>query len=79
MTKKILLKDANVPGIKSFDVYRRQGGYSSVEKALKMKPEEIVDEVKKERPSGPWRRRLPYWFKMEFYSKASRCTTASGG
>ena len=35
MAKKILLDKINVPGIKTYDVYRQQGGYASVEKALK--------------------------------------------
>ena len=47
MSKKLLLANANVPGIRSYDVYRREGGYLSVEKALKMTPADIVEEVKK--------------------------------
>ena len=35
MGVKLLLEKANVPGIRSFEVYRREGGYRSVEKALK--------------------------------------------
>ena len=35
MSKKILLDKINVPGIKTYEVYRREGGYTSVEKALK--------------------------------------------
>jgi hypothetical protein len=38
MAKKILLANAHVPGIRSYEVYRREGGYRSVEKALKMQP-----------------------------------------
>ena len=47
MTRKLLLDKVNVEGIRGFDVYRREGGYRSVEKALKMQPAEIVEEVKK--------------------------------
>ena len=35
MSKKILLDKINVPGIRTYEVYRREGGYASVEKALK--------------------------------------------
>ena len=44
MGRKILLDKINVPGIKTYEVYRREGGYASVEKALKkMTPDEVVD------------------------------------
>ena len=47
MGRKILLEHANVPGIKTYEVYRQHGGYRSVEKALKsMTPDEVVEEVK---------------------------------
>ena len=46
MSKKLLLKDAHIEGIRYFDVYRKQGGYEAVEKALKMTPDAIVEEVK---------------------------------
>ena len=43
MGVKLLLDKANVPGIRTYEVYRREGGYRSVEKALKeMIPESIV-------------------------------------
>ena len=48
MATKILTEHISVPGIETFDVYRKQGGYTAVEKALKtMTPEAIVEEVKK--------------------------------
>ncbi|MFM2360013.1 MAG: hypothetical protein RLY16_2006, partial [Bacteroidota bacterium] len=31
MSKKLLLANANVPGIRTYEVYRREGGYRSVE------------------------------------------------
>lgn len=34
---KILTEHLNVPGIQGFDVYRKNGGYRSVEKALDRK------------------------------------------
>ena len=39
MAKKLLLDKAHIEGIRTYDVYRREGGYKSVEKALKMQPE----------------------------------------
>ena len=36
MSKKLLLKDAHIEGIRYFDVYRKQGGYQAAEKALKI-------------------------------------------
>ena len=36
MARKLLLDKVHVEGIRHYDVYRREGGYRSVEKALKM-------------------------------------------
>jgi NADH-quinone oxidoreductase subunit F len=48
MGVKLLLEKDHVEGIRFYDVYRREGGYRSVEKALKtMDPASIVEEVKK--------------------------------
>ena len=33
MSKKLLLEKAHVEGIRSYEIYRREGGYRSVEKA----------------------------------------------
>lgn len=47
MSKKLLLKNDHIPNIRSYEVYRANGGYTAVEKALKtMTPEVIVEEVK---------------------------------
>ena len=43
MGRKLLLEHINVPGINTFDVYRKQGGYASVEKALKTLGAEAVE------------------------------------
>ena len=48
MARKLLIEHAAVPGITTYEVYRKHGGYASVEKALKtMSPKEVVEEVKK--------------------------------
>ena len=44
---KLLLDKANIEGIRFYDAYRQSGGYAAVEKAFKMSPAEIVEEVKK--------------------------------
>ncbi|MFM1792201.1 MAG: hypothetical protein RLZZ252_555, partial [Bacteroidota bacterium] len=48
MARKLLLEHAHVEGINTYDVYRKNGGYKAVEKALKsMSPDDVVEEVKK--------------------------------
>ncbi|MCX7878170.1 MAG: NADH-quinone oxidoreductase subunit NuoF [Ignavibacteria bacterium] len=41
----VILK--NIPDLHKLDVYLKHGGYSALEKSLKMKPEGIIEEVKK--------------------------------
>ena len=72
MGKKLLLKDIDVPGIKSYDVYRKQGGYASVEKALKtMTPDSVVEEVKKSGLRGRGGAGFPTGMKWSFIDKKS--------
>jgi NADH-quinone oxidoreductase subunit F len=72
MEKKLLLKDIDVPGIKSFEVYRRQGGYASVEKALKtMTPDAVIDEVKKSGLRGRGGAGFPTGMKWSFLDRKS--------
>ena len=48
MARKLLIDKAHIPGIETFEVYRREGGYLAAEKALKtMTPDEVTEEVKK--------------------------------
>jgi NADH-quinone oxidoreductase subunit F len=44
---KVLTQDFGVANLHEIDVYLRRGGYKAVEKALKMKPAEVLDEVKR--------------------------------
>src|ERR1700735_1639362 len=69
MARKLLLEHINVPGINTFDVYRSKGGYASVEKALKMTPEEIVEEVKKSGLRGRGGAGFPTGMKWSFLAK----------
>jgi NADH-quinone oxidoreductase subunit F len=70
MGRKLLLEKAHVEGIRSYEVYRREGGYRSVEKALKtMSPEEIVEEVKKSGLRGRGGAGFPAGMKWSFIAK----------
>jgi len=70
MAKKLLLKDDHIPGIQSYEVYRKQGGYASVEKALKtMTPEAVVEEVKKSGLRGRGGAGFPTGMKWSFLAK----------
>ena len=70
MGRKLLLDKAHVPGIRSYEVYRREGGYASVEKALKtMSPEAIVEEVKKSGLRGRGGAGFPAGMKWSFIAK----------
>lgn len=66
---KLLLNNAHVEGIRHYDVYRKTGGYQSVEKALKMSPEEIVEEVKASGLRGRGGAGFPTGMKWSFLAK----------
>lgn len=69
---KILLDKVNVAGINTFDVYRANGGYASVEKALKtMTPAELIEEVKKSGLRGRGGAGFPTGMKWSFLDKKS--------
>ena len=59
MAQKLLLENAHIEGIRSYDIWRKNGGCRSVEKALKMAPDEIVEEVKKSGLRGRGGRAFP--------------------
>lgn len=70
MGRKILLDKAHVAGIRSYDVYRREGGYRSVEKALRtMSPDAVVEEVKKSGLRGRGGAGFPTGMKWSFLAK----------
>jgi NADH-quinone oxidoreductase subunit F len=70
MAVKLLLEKAHVEGIRYYDVYRREGGYRSVEKALKsMSPEDVVEEVKKSGLRGRGGAGFPTGMKWSFLAK----------
>jgi NADH-quinone oxidoreductase subunit F len=69
MGKKLLLDKVNVPGIETYEVYRREGGYASVEKAFKMTDAAIVEEVKKSGLRGRGGAGFPTGLKWSFLAK----------
>jgi NADH-quinone oxidoreductase subunit F len=70
MGRKLLLEHANVPGIETFEVYRKHGGYRSVEKALKtMSPQNVVEEVQASGLRGRGGAGFPTGMKWSFLAK----------
>ena len=69
-SRKLLLEKAHVEGIRGYDVYRREGGYRSVEKALKtMSPDQVTEEVKKSGLRGRGGAGFPTGMKWSFLAK----------
>ncbi|HLO80472.1 MAG TPA: NADH-quinone oxidoreductase subunit NuoF [Chitinophagaceae bacterium] len=70
MGRKLLLEKAHIEGIRNFDVYRREGGYKAVEKALKtMTPDQVTEEVKKSGLRGRGGAGFPAGMKWSFLAK----------
>ena len=67
---KLLLKNDHVEGIRTYDVYRKNGGYASVEKAIKtMTPDAVTEEVKKSGLRGRGGAGFPTGMKWSFLAK----------
>jgi NADH-quinone oxidoreductase subunit F len=70
MATQVLLKNSDVVGISGFDVYRKLGGYASVEKTLMhFTPEEVTEEVKKSGLRGRGGAGFPTGMKWSFLDK----------
>jgi NADH-quinone oxidoreductase subunit F len=66
---KVLLDKAHIEGIRYYDVYRKNGGYVSVEKAFKTSPADVVEEVKKSGLRGRGGAGFPTGMKWSFIAK----------
>lgn len=71
MGRKLLLEHDHVPGISTFEVYRSKGGYASVEKALKMTPDAVMEEVKLSGLRGRGGAGFPAGMKWSFLDRKS--------
>src|SRR5688500_20157088 len=69
MGRKLLLENAHIEGIRFYDAYRNNGGYAAVEKAFKMTPNDIVEEVKKSGLRGRGGAGFPTGLKWSFLAK----------
>src|SRR6478736_5092889 len=69
MARKLLLDKVNIEGIRYYDEYRKNGGYASVEKAFKMRPDLVTEEVKKSGLRGRGGAGFPTGMKWGFLAK----------
>ena len=69
--EKIILKD--IPDLYKIEVYEKHGGYSALKKALKkMKPEDVIEEVKKSNLQGRGGACFPTGLKWSFMPRESK-------
>ncbi len=67
---KLLLKNDKVEGIRYYETYRKHGGYSAAEKALRtLAPDEVTEEVKKSGLRGRGGAGFPTGMKWSFLAK----------
>ncbi len=67
---KLLLANDKVEGIRFYEAYRKHGGYTAVEKALKtLTPDEVTEEVKKSGLRGRGGAGFPTGMKWSFLAK----------
>src|ERR1700740_2062187 len=70
MGRKLLIDKVGIEGIRYYDAYRKNGGYRSVEKALKnMSPDAVTEEVKKSGLRGRGGAGFPTGPKWSFLAK----------
>jgi NADH-quinone oxidoreductase subunit F len=71
----VLLRNVGVEGSRSLDVYRKRGGYTAAEKAIKKNtPNEVVEEVKKANLRGRGGAGFPAGVKWTFLPKDRKRT-----
>lgn len=69
MSVKLLLDKDHIPGVQQLEVYRNNGGYSALSKALGMAPEAVVEEVKASGLRGRGGAGFPTGMKWGFLAK----------
>ncbi|MCX6270655.1 MAG: NADH-quinone oxidoreductase subunit NuoF [Bacteroidetes bacterium] len=70
MSLRILTENIDIPELTSFEVYRKLGGYRSVEKSLKtMSPSGVMEEVKKSTLRGRGGAGFPTGMKWSFLAR----------
>jgi len=69
MARKLLLDKVNIEGIRYYDKYREAGGYAAVEKAFRMNPDQVTEEVKKSGLRGRGGAGFPTGMKWGFLAK----------
>ncbi|MGE5519924.1 MAG: NADH-quinone oxidoreductase subunit NuoF [Candidatus Dadabacteria bacterium] len=69
MSIKLLLEKTGIEGIRYYETYRKNGGYAAAEKAFKMAPADIVEEVKKSGLRGRGGAGFPAGLKWSFLAK----------
>jgi len=72
MKELVLTKNFHIKDSYKIDVYISNGGYEALKKAFKMKPEEIVEEVKKSNLRGRGGAGFPTGLKWSFVPKESK-------
>src|SRR5271169_1395941 len=65
----VISKRFGIPNANKIDVYRKNDGYQALEKALKMTPDQIIDEVKKSNLRGRGGAGFPTGLKWSFVPK----------
>lgn len=69
MSRRLLLEHLDKPGINTLEGYRNHNGYRSLEKAMKMRDADIVEEVKKSGLRGRGGAGFPTGMKWSFIAK----------
>jgi len=83
--ERILTKNVGKPNSQDIEIYLGGGGYKALEKALGMKPEDVIAEVKKSKLVGRGGAAFPTGLKWEFTRKESAeakfivCNADEGG
>lgn len=68
--KRVALRNCGVVDSTSIDDYINHAGYQALDKALKMKPEEVIEEIKVSGLAGRGGAGFPTWFKWDAARKA---------